>query len=148
MNRRRDEDDDDFDEHGILKDYRSFRVPMRAVDSWQRDMARHLHRTSVTDVAGNDGLALCRPGWRVDNSGNAGDRLLRDGEKQTLYDEYDLEIEVAWKHPSRGFDSDELVGQREGDMCELVCIRDDQTNSRKDPYREYDTHVQVAWRNP
>jgi hypothetical protein len=42
-------DDDDFDERGILKDGRSFRVPARMQDGMQRDIADHFAQLTGRD---------------------------------------------------------------------------------------------------
>jgi hypothetical protein len=94
----RQQDEDDFDERGLLKDGHSFRVPHRMLDSVQRSVAQHfqLQRPKdsaafprpnrgplITDAWGGT-AGLHRPGWRI-----IGDKLMRDGardERQRAYD--------------------------------------------------------------
>ena len=52
----------------------------------------------ITDGT-DDPLGLCKPAWRLP-VGNVGDRLLRDGERQTIYDEYDAEKSEEWRTPT------------------------------------------------
>jgi hypothetical protein len=109
-------DDDDFDENGILKDGRTFRVPVKMMDSMQRDIAHHFEQRQrpkdsaafprpsnggplVTDQwCGTAGLH--RPGYRIESGGNVGDQLVRDGtadEIQRARDRYDYDVSNAWK---------------------------------------------------
>jgi hypothetical protein len=78
-------DDDPLDEHGLLKDGHRFRTPMHLQDSVQRAIARD--RMRVVDGAGNEGLALRRPGSRMpadefafDEAAGAYAEMVRDGE--------------------------------------------------------------------
>ncbi len=57
-----DDDDSPLDARGMLKDGRTFRVRMHARDSVQAAIAADRRR--VVDGAGNDGLALHKPGPR------------------------------------------------------------------------------------
>jgi hypothetical protein len=94
----RHDDDDAFDENGILKDGRS--VKFEARDSLQKDVAKHFQRPApvhVTDQFGDAGLGLHRPGFRL---GHAGDRALRDSERQEAedaYAAYDHTLTNSWK---------------------------------------------------
>jgi hypothetical protein len=54
--RQDDEDANPFDERGVLKDHRSYRVPMYAMDALSRDVAQHF--AGVTDATGDGGLGL------------------------------------------------------------------------------------------
>ena len=130
--RRYDDDDDrDFDAHGILRDGGRWRVPTRMMDSiqrqvadaWQAEAKAQLNSTvqTVTDGSGDASpFALGRPGWRIAGGGNQGDRLLRGGLRQLRDEGYvarDAEVSNAWQAPPTGEGSHEFVGEREGDPC-------------------------------
>jgi hypothetical protein len=172
MRRINADDDDDFDEEGILKDGRSLRVPLTMADSWQRDMVRSLSR--VTDASGNAG-AFHRPGFRVV------DAAASDA-KETAYAEYDSRVANAWRDADNdrgisGFGVSELRGLEIGSSCtvkegggkfgaedsrgtvQLVegvkrCVADDRRadaaiqDGREAAYADYDDRVANAWRNP
>jgi len=146
--RRRAEDDDAFDDRGVLKDGRSMRVPMRLMDA--ADLPR------IRDA---DGSPLGQPGFMVADK-------FRDA-RQVLYDEYDAAISEQWRSPPTGVGSHGFVGARSGDVCtidgqaghlrvvngELKCVADkpsrDATplrDEREAAYRRYDAELANAWR--
>src|SRR4029077_8475392 len=96
-------DEDDFDERGLLKDGRTYHVPLRFCDAMSRDVAKSVkreHPERITDASGKDGLALNRPGFRQLSGGNAGDRLVRDGAQRDAEEAYALDSyykQNAWK---------------------------------------------------
>jgi hypothetical protein len=96
-----DDDDDAFDSNGLLKDGRTFKVPTRMLDSYQRDIAKHFRRPFVTDASGDSTFGLHKPGFRVPAAGgHAGDRALRDAtreEVEAARDRYIYDISNAWK---------------------------------------------------
>jgi hypothetical protein len=108
-----DDDDDAFDERGILKDGRTFPVPQRMLDSYQRDIAKHFNRPRrpfITDASGDATFGLHRPGYRLPAGGSAGDRALRDAsdeEVQAAYDRYNFDISNAWKRRDEADDDAE-----------------------------------------
>ena len=102
MRKQFDDDEDAFDERGILRDGHTFRV--RMLDSYQRDVARHFGRPTsparVTDAAGESGLALCRPGWRLVAGGSPATVLARDAahrDATAAYAEWERDATTAWK---------------------------------------------------
>ena len=141
--RRRDLDDDD----DILRDGEVLHVPLHLMDGQpnpdlsplQRDVGEHAvrnaaRRARVTDGAGNAGLALHRPGYRIV------DGIQRD---MSVYAAYDAEAEAAYKNVGAG--EREALGQRVGDVCrfdpegarghlkmingELTCVADRQEDA-------------------
>jgi len=158
---RQDDDANPFDERGVLKDHRSYRVPMYAMDALSRDVAQPF--AGVTDATGDDGLSLHRPGFRISKT------ITRD---RSIYDAYDSAAEVAYKNVG-GVES-EVHGQREGDTCtvksgqglygsegspghlrmvegELVCVADSKLSDalrdeREAAHQEYQDRIQNAWR--
>ena len=79
MKREHTIDDDAFDQNGLLRDGRSVRFRMTAMDAVQRDIARH------------------RPGFINDGRSPA--------ERERMYRVYDQEKEQEWKNPPTGFGS-------------------------------------------
>jgi hypothetical protein len=111
------DNDDDFDERGLLKDGHRFRVPIKMMDAIQRSVARHFQRrqhpqdsaafprperrTFVTAADGGT-MGLHRPGWRLPAGGHVGDKALRDSyadESERARDLYIYDITNAWKRP-------------------------------------------------
>jgi hypothetical protein len=157
--------DNDFDENGILKDGRSFRVPMFMADGTRA-------RPLITDASGNGGFALHRPGFRVSSSDAARDA------KQQAYESYTRDLENAWRAPAMHDASTETAeGQVEGAACtvrnpsypddqgapghlrrvdgKLICVPDTKQNARADgfstdarerAYQERDAELRDAWR--
>ena len=86
--------DDDFDEHGVLKDGGRYRVPMRMMDS-AKPMADGLSPPAHWN------------GWRLSES------LLNDSKRQRdlelLYAERDAATENAWR--------EDFPNASEGDVC-------------------------------
>ena len=140
--RRRDlEDDDD-----ILRDGEVLHVPLYLMDGQpnpdlsplQRDVGEHAvpnaaRRARVTDGAGNAGLALHRPGYRIV------DGIQRD---MSVYAAYDAEAEAAYKNVGAG--KREALGQRVDPQEDATSV----TGDRSAAYREYESRMRNAWRNP
>jgi len=118
----------------------------------------------ITDVAGDSGLALHRPGYRV------ADGIQRD---MSVYAAYDAEAEAAYKNVGAG--KREAQGQRVGDVCtvstgggrfgpegarghlkmingELTCVADQQEDAasfkdeREAAYAAKDEYYRAAYR--
>jgi hypothetical protein len=115
------EDDDAFDERGILKDGHRFRVEHRMLDSLQRSVAQHAHQRDSTgpvrivDQYGSP-LGLNKPGWRREVGGNQGDALVRDGQQREIdaaYAAYDHYITMAFRAQDNDNDEDEELAGRE-----------------------------------
>jgi hypothetical protein len=106
--RQHDTDDDDmFDERGLLKDKHSVRVPMMMRDSTDglTDLQRSVRDATaplrVVDAFGNGGLALSRPGARYLTAGTRtrdhAALVMRDHQRREARDEYITELCDAWK---------------------------------------------------
>ncbi len=99
--RRSSDDNDNFDERGILKDGRTVRVPLHLRDSVQRGAVDEA--LVIVDGFGNGGLALHRPGARyaacgshsIDNAVQTTLRCMR----AEAYAAYDQQICDAWRGP-------------------------------------------------
>ncbi len=86
------DDDNAFDENGILRDRRRYRIPMHARDS-QAPMIR-----DGTDT--DDPFVLHRPGWRIASGGSERDVQIRDSRRKLVEDaraEYVNHVANAWK---------------------------------------------------
>jgi len=164
--RRRDLDNDD----DILRDGEVLHVPLYLKDGQpnpdlsplQRDVGEHAvrnaaRRAQVTDGAGNAGLALRRPGYRI------ADGIQRD---MSVYAVYDAAAEVAYKNVGAG--ERETLGQRVCDVCrfgpegarghlkmingELTCVADQQEDAasfkddRAAAYAAKDEYYRTAYR--
>ena len=97
-------DDDAFDANGLLKDGRSIRVRMTAMDgAMPRASGSQSHRVTVITDGSGDPLGLQRPGWRVparDNHRPLASRVMVDtntAARQAAYDAYSNRQENAWR---------------------------------------------------
>jgi hypothetical protein len=140
MKRITDDDDDDFDENGILKDGGRMRVPMYARDALQRavaaDSARFWPRDRaplVTDAAGGT-AGLHRPGFRI--SGSDAQRVTQDHMKNEALAEYDRTQADAWKHHADKPRPKQNAGADAFSM-----------DARQAAYQKYDEEAQQAWRH-
>jgi hypothetical protein len=102
--------DDDFD-NGVLRDGRSYRVPVRLADS--QAFPRPRNRCFVVDQAGGT-AGLHRPGPRYAAGGSGGDAALRDSyreQSEWARDRYIHDISNAWKRrdewPRKADDDDD-----------------------------------------
>jgi hypothetical protein len=122
MTRRHEDDDDLFDENGLLKDKRSLRVPMMMRDSaddglsdLQRSVCDHYAPLHVVDAFGNSGLALQRPGARYLAAGEGtvdhATILAQERNRTEARDDYIRETSDAWRNPPVIRDA------QEGDVC-------------------------------
>jgi hypothetical protein len=102
------EDDNVFDDQGVLRPGAVARVKMTArdsalpperpltVDEMNERMVRHHRNALVTDGTGNP-WGLSRPGWRI-----PADRTSHDRQRQVLqdaYEEYERDLREAYKTP-------------------------------------------------
>jgi hypothetical protein len=162
--RRYADEDDAFDERGVLRDGHSTRLPLMMRDSLQDDIARHATvRSSLHDSANR--LPGHRPGFVFDSSGS-------NVERQKAYEEQDAYLRDAWMHPVT--DSLTLTAARAGDVCtvrsgggkyglegapghlknidgELVCVADQQQDAltrdaKSIALAEHEQWLTNAWR--
>jgi hypothetical protein len=152
---RYDLDDDAFDEHGILKDGRSYRVKMTARDADSLSALQRSVRSArrITDGNGNGGLGLHRPGFRR----LADDTDVRD-RRARMYEQYDVALERAYLMPT-GFDDDydlvantpthtEGLGRDLTDTRTLDQIARDHMAKMTKLYDQLDKELAEAWRQP
>jgi len=148
----------------VLRPFESMRVPLQMMDSVDNSRAAierakaatyragekvGLHNrpdARITDGAGDSGLALHRPGYRV------ADGVPRDHSHYATYDE-----EMGRAYLNVGAVEGEVRGQREGDTCTVKSDqgRDGSTDSklndamrdeREAAHQEYQNRIQNAWR--
>jgi hypothetical protein len=111
--RQRDDDDDAF-ENGVMREGARYSVPLRLMDSMQRDVARHYGR--LVDTDGN--ASLRQPGFAprdATESVRAARKALDD-----QYLAYDAAASSEWslgKSPPIGVGSHGFVGCEAGDLC-------------------------------
>jgi hypothetical protein len=160
------DNEDDFDEQGLLRDGRTYRVPLRMMDGVSRAIADHIKQTvDITDHFGDASLGLHRPGFRKLDGGNEGDAILRKAEmrdRAEAYQDYERDAESGWKTDAWG-------AQNAGDVCtingnpghlkmvngEMTCVPDakdavsdlrDQANDAANAYSAYEDELAEAWR--
>ena len=111
---RHDDDDDAFDEFGVLRDGRSVRVSMQMRDA---AMADGEARDAAQRFGLSDAMDMHRPGQRLCTDAaarNAVEQARAEGIK---------EDENAWRTPAAnsetGFGSSEFRGARPGDQCTI-----------------------------
>ncbi len=127
------DDNDAYDENGSLKDGHALVVPLRMMDAMQKDVHEHFSSAKVTDGAGDSGLSLHRPGFRISNT------ITRD---RSIYDAYDAEMASAYKNVgARDREALDQCVDRQGDAASV-------TDDRSAAYQEYEHRIQNAWRNP
>jgi hypothetical protein len=171
MTRRYHDDANDLDEHGVLRDGRSLRTPMWAMDSLQKGIADHAQNVQPRRITSADAstLGLHKPGWRIETGGNVRDQLVRDGaalDRAELYRLYDEAKAREYLTPT-GTGEREFVGTHGGDTCtidgfrghlrrdedgKLKCFADARGDStvrdeRQAAYQEYQDRIQNAWRD-
>jgi hypothetical protein len=126
MNYDQDEEDA-FDENGVLKDGRSFRVPLM-----QRAIHDHAQRVKVRI----HDAPLHQPGFVRDA------RTVE--ERRTIYDEYDDTVSNAWKDPATSCNG--FVGSQECEPDRQGSPRDATRDARQAAYAAYDADIANAWR--
>jgi hypothetical protein len=142
------DDPDAYGPDGLLKDGHAIRVPVSMMDSrttWIEDAKRSTDAASerlgphnrpdarITNGAGDSGLALHRPGYRV------ADGVPRD---HSHYAGYDAEIATAYRNVGAG--EREALGQRVDRQEDAGSVKDD----RDSAYQEFENRIQNAWRKP
>jgi hypothetical protein len=165
--------DDLFDEHGVLKNKRSARVPMMMRDGLsdlQRSVRDATASLRVVDAFGNSGLALNKPGARYLTAGkHTSDHaalVMRDHERREARDQYIADLTSAWQRKPAA--TAEAHGAQEGDQCtingqpgrldaKLECIPDkrqdamtmDEAQKIKDAaWLKSVQELEGAWRKP
>jgi hypothetical protein len=152
-----DSDDDNFElvsGRPVLKDGRSFRVPVRLMDSAQRQLREHFTRGPQLHD-GYGGPVGFRPGFVMLDS-----TALRDAREQARA-RYVEEITGAYNAPPTGFGPRAPVGARENDGArghlkrsdgELLCVPDrrqddaSMADTRERAAQKYREWVSNAWR--
>jgi hypothetical protein len=149
-----DDEDDDFDERGILKDRRRVRVPLHMMDSMQRDIGSHFQRMRDEHCLhdGQGGKVGHRPGYVFTDDMRANDA------KAEAYSLADAETEHAWKGGAQAGDSCRINGKpgvivrsaQTGELfCQPVARTDAQAtrNAVEESYRLYEQEIQQRWQS-
>lgn len=132
------DDEDEAFENGILKDGARYSVPLRLMDSWQRDVAQHFDKTGGERYPRTPGF------------------IVRDGVIRTVlddcYDTYDAAISLAWKKPSDAAKPTKPKKQEpnedeDGDGDEGDEGFEDARKVLADAYESYDAAISAAWKN-
>jgi hypothetical protein len=117
---------DAFDGSGVLKDGRSYKVPMRFADRVSR--SAHDRFARIHDGNGNSGAALQRPGFRV------ADSIARD-EAWVAYQRYEAAIQNEWRNlrltefSSRSASSKENTSNQDKSESYLSGVDDEQVQA-------------------
>ena len=130
------DDDDAFDEFGVLKPGRSRRVPVWAMDSLSRSIAS-AHGGGVCD-GGPEHYARCRPGPRF---GTDEQRAARE----LAYQQSKRVTGDAWKSPQRREQDAEAAALAAHDA---VVSADDARKIRDAAWRRMVERMCSAWKNP
>ena len=133
IRRRHHADKDELEDNDILRDGERLRVPMRMMDSMQKEIAHDHPQPLVVDALGETGLALHRPGARyllapthtTDAAVQATLRVMRD----EAYQQHNVEQSRRWANSDR-----EIV---------VKLITGD---ARTDAYLAREEHDSNAWR--
>jgi hypothetical protein len=151
--RRIDDEDDAFDENGVLKDGHRVRVPLMMMDGMQRDVRDHVR---IHDGHGNRDIVGHRPGFLVS------DARANDARAET-YDAYNRELVNAWRggcdarkvtqRDPRGRllstfeeETDDALPARDG--LTLDKLQQDHQRRMSREYQAYDGWIAQQWRNP
>jgi len=168
--RRDANDDDDFDERGILEDGRRLHVPLMMMDGVDDPLQRAVMRDTVERQRARrfglkDSADLTRPGFRFQTDAAGRDARAR------AYQDYENSQVEAWRSPPTGAGSSgPRRGQQTVDSCttdgraghlrvvdgELRCIPDgpvwgsDGTvmDERQLAYEDFEHTLINSWRNP
>jgi hypothetical protein len=164
VNNTNNDDDDAFDERGLLRDGRIYRVHMSMRDAmWARDQQR-----SPVLHDGRGGPVGPRPGFILSDASN--------DQRQQAYADYQRDLLDAYKNRPAGASSVDPIGAQEDDLCtvrnaefpedqlkgRLVCVPDRQRqqargsqpdleraqSEREAAYRAYDQQIRDAWKTP
>jgi hypothetical protein len=134
-----DDNADAFDEHGLLKDGKTFRVPMRLMDKadreWLSEMEREM-KDRQTNKKLHDGLGGPvgnRPGFIVIDDNVA------DKERRDAYDGYSHDLQKAWRADDAStYNIEHTIRPKDNKTV------DERTNA----YLDYDSYVSNCWRGP
>jgi hypothetical protein len=95
MTRKRDIDDDAFDERGLLRDGAVYRVPMHLRDSLLTPLQRAVAEDRIArDLGLSDALAAHKPGYRLGDS-------ISERAKLSAYDAMVNDMSNAWRRDSQ-----------------------------------------------
>jgi len=129
-----DQDDDDaFDENGVLKDGHSYRVPMKMLDSLQKEI--HDHTAAFRKVRIID-APLHQPGFVRTSRPVA--------ERHAIFDGYDVRVSNAWKNPPTS--RNRFVGSQPHESDRQGSPRDRTRDARQAAYAEYEAYIANVWR--
>jgi len=130
MRHDQDEEEDVFDENGILKDGKTYHVPMRMMDSLQR--AVHDHAAQILEGhlrrSGIHEQGFLRDASTVDHR-----KRMRDE-----YARYDREISEQWKNPWHSVTTTASSQDRE--------VEQPLADARLEAYRLYEKQISERWR--
>ena len=124
-----DTDDDAFDGSGVLKDGRSYKVPVQFMDTVSRSVRNRFAR--IHDGNGDSGAALQRPGFRV------ADAFARD-EAKVAYQQYEAAIQNEWRNIRPADFGGPGIGPNEN-----TCSQDKPENYLSDLDADVDEHVKA-----
>jgi hypothetical protein len=123
MRRHQHDDDDAFDERGVLRDGARLRVPLTLMDAASDPMQRAVARESLRVTDGQGGVTgLHRPGFRL---------AATDARKITRHDPRGSE-EVVWEEEEHGTERQSSGAMRARDAA----------------YRDYKKYLNDAWKTP
>ena len=137
MRHDQDEEDDVFDENGILKDGKTYHVPMRMMDSLQRAIHDHAQRVKVRI----HDAPLHAPGFVFVQDA----RIVEERRKihDEIYDKYDETVSNAWKDPTTSRNG--FVGSQ-ADESDRQGSGRDAKDAKRAAYAAYDAYIANAWR--
>ena len=127
-----DDDDDAFDENGVLKDGHSYRVPMKMLDSLQKEI--HDHTAAFRKVRIID-APLHQPGFVRTSRPVA--------ERHAIFDGYDVRVSNAWKNPPT---SRKGVSGSQAAESDRQGSGRDAKDAKQAAYAAYEAYIANAWR--
>jgi hypothetical protein len=133
-------EDEAFDENGVLRDGKSFRVDVRLCDAMQRDVAKHAQSIKpqhLTDAYGDAGLSLNRPGFRQLAGGAPKTQAAWDALNHATEQAYELDRHFkqnAWRDAILDVSDDDEVYEAA------------QEAKASDCYQDYATEISQEWR--
>jgi hypothetical protein len=143
--KRYDDEDDPFDERGVLKDGRRLRVPMSAMDGVQRAIAADLaRRVRLRFADGSSDPVGHRPGFIIaeDNGRAVIDAAYRESVR---------ELQLAWRKP--GGDQSPIpsaapMSAADALSTDLTTLMARLNDARRSAYESYVHELTNAWRRP
>jgi hypothetical protein len=172
------DDDDPFDENGVLRDGRSVRFRLSDKNSLEGQMTQHFRDAArITDGYGNSGVAILRPGFRKrdvsDDDALARRQIMADVNRTEARDEMIDRMTGAWRDADpningAGVNANGPIGARAGDQCtlngapgtmqmrngKLTCVPDSRSDDsaravdKETVLNELEREMCEAWRNP